>query len=172
MTTLLGSLLAEAEAMFGPRDKDYTPLGVEFSGDRPQLWYPGNRKHVSIILTDSARTDTDQAIFQLAHEVFHLLSPSGGARAPVVEEGLAAIFQQNASEKYDLGYKLVSKPYLEAARLTNQLLKRDPDIIKRLRSKTPAFFDWTPRMLVSETGIDLKLAAQLCEPYLEFEGRF
>ena len=172
LTTLLGTLLADAEAMFGPRDASFTPLGVEFSGDRPQVWYPGNRNHVSILLTDSARTDTNQAIFQLAHEVVHLLAPTGGANAPLVEEGLAALFQQRASETYDLGYQLASKPYIRATELTNEMLKRDSTIIKRLREVEPNFANWTPRFLVSEAGISRDLASQLCEPFLEFEGRY
>jgi hypothetical protein len=169
---LLGTLLADAEIMFGPRDMSYTPLGIEFYGDRPFVWYPGDRKHVSIILTDRARSDTNRAIFQLAHEVIHLLAPTGGANAPVVEEGLAALYQQRASEKYDLDMRLVSEPYLAASELTNQLLKRDSGIIKRLRTIEPVFANWTPRFLVSETGIEMNLAQQLCESFLEFEGRF
>ena len=172
LTSLLGTLLADAEIMFGPRDMSYTPLGIEFYGDRPFVWYPGDRKHVSIILTDRARSDTNRAIFQLAHEVIHLLAPTGGANAPVVEEGLAALYQQRASEKYDLDMRLVSEPYLAASELTNQLLKRDSGIIKRLRKIEPVFANWTPRFLVSETGIEMNLAQQLCESFLEFEGRF
>jgi len=89
-------------------------LGIEFYGDRPKVWYPGTNKHISIILTDSAREDPPQAVFQLAHEVVHILSPTGGANAPVVEEGLSALFQERANEIYGLNLRLVSKPYIKA----------------------------------------------------------
>ncbi len=171
LTTLLSTLLNDAEQMFGPRDMSYTPVGIEFYGDRPQVWYPGINKHISIILTDSAREDPAQAIFQLAHEVTHLLSPTGGANAPVVEEGLSALFQQRANEIYGLNLILVSQPYINATELTNMLLKGQPNIIKALRKTEPAFHKWTPRFLVSEAGISRDLAEKLCEPFIDFESR-
>ena len=64
LTSLLSTLLGDAEQMFGPRDMSYTPVGIEFCGDRPKVWYPGTNKHIFIILTDSAREDPRQAIFQ------------------------------------------------------------------------------------------------------------
>ena len=171
LTTLLSTLLNDAEQMFGPRDMTYTPVGIEFYGDRPQVWYPGTNKHISIILTDSAREDPAQAIFQLAHEVMHLLSPTGGANAPVVEEGLSALFQQRANEVYGLNLRLVSRPYLKATELTNLLLKGQPNIIKALRIFEPAFHKWTPRFLVSEAGMSRELSEKLCEPFIDFESR-
>ena len=169
LTTLLGKLLADAETLFGQRDKSFTPLGIEFHGDRPMIWYPGNRNHVSIMLTESARSDYKQAIFQLAHEVVHLLSPSGGANAPVVEEGLAAIFQQRANENYNLGYSIKHPAYLKAAKAANKLLQRDPRIVRQLREKEPAFYKWNPALLVSEAGLDQKIADTLCRSFLDFE---
>lgn len=171
LTTLLSTMLNDAEQMFGPRDMSYTPVGIEFYGDRPQVWYPGTNKHISIILTDSAREDPAQAIFQLAHEVTHLLSPTGGANAPVVEEGLSALFQQRANEVYGLNLILVSQPYIKATELTNRLLSGQPNIIKALRKDEPAFHKWTPEFLVSKTGISHELARKLCEPFIDFETR-
>ena len=171
LTTLLSTLLGEAEQMFGPRDMSYTPVGIEFYGNRPQVWYPGTNKHISIILTDSAREDPPQAVFQLAHEVVHILSPSVGVSAPVIEEGLSALFQQRASDNYNLNLVIVSKPYIEAANLTNRLLKGRIDVIRRLRKIEPAFANWTPRFLVSETGVSLELAQKLCEPFIDLETR-
>jgi hypothetical protein len=57
LTSQLGELLAEAERRFGLRDTTWTPLGIEFCGEIPHLWYPGNRRQVSIILTDLARQE-------------------------------------------------------------------------------------------------------------------
>lgn len=171
LTSLLSTMLTDAEQMFGTRDMTYTPVGIEFYGDRPKVWYPGTNKHISIILTDSAREDPPQAVFQLAHEVVHILSPTGGANAPVVEEGLSALFQERANEIYGLNLRLVSKPYIKATELTNLLLRGQPNIIKQLRAYEPAFHKWTPRFLVSEAKIDLKLAEQLCEPFIDFETK-
>ena len=171
LTTLLSTLLTDAEQMFGPRDLSYTPVGIEFYGDRPYIWYPGNNKHISIILTDHSRQDTSQAIFQLAHEVVHLLSPTGGANAPVIEEGLSALFQERANQIYNLNLGIVSKPYIVATELANELLRGQPDIIRNLRKKEPTFSNWTPDFLVSQANISSSLAVQLCEPFLDFETR-
>lgn len=171
LTTLLSTLLTDAEQMFGPRDLSYTPVGIEFYGDRPYIWYPGNNKHISIILTDHSRQDTSQAIFQLAHEVVHLLSPTGGANAPVIEEGLSALFQERANQIYNLNLRIVSKPYILATELVNELLKGQPDIIRQLRQTEPTFARWTPDFLVSQANISSTLAVKLCEPFLDFETR-
>src|SRR5512133_1556486 len=77
LTTKLGALLSEAEALYGPRDPSWTPIGIEFSEDGPKIWYPGNRRHISIMLSDKCRTDLKRAQFQLAHEAIHLLAPTG-----------------------------------------------------------------------------------------------
>ena len=170
LTTVLGSFLYEAEARFGPRDQSYTPLGIEFHGDRPKIWYPGDRKHISIMLTDGARQDTNLAMFQLAHETVHLLAPSGGADANVFEEGLAAINQQAVSESWQLGYQLNSKPYERAASLANEILKLGPNTVKSLRRSEPAIHRWTPSFFIENTGISRSLANKLCRPFIEFEA--
>ncbi len=120
LPSLLGHFLAELELAYGPRDRDYTPLGIEFEGNRPKLWYPGNRKHVSIILSDSARTDWKQSVFQLAHEAVHLLSRSGNQSAPMIEEGLAVSYSHAISERHHLELRTVFPPYNAAEGFLNR----------------------------------------------------
>jgi hypothetical protein len=105
LTTLLGVFLREAERRYGLRDKNWTPLGIEFSGDVPTTWFPGNCGNVSIILTDSARKDPPQAIFQLAHEVVHLLAPIGKGGAIIFEEGLATLFAHEMAPRYGVSFE-------------------------------------------------------------------
>src|SRR5437763_183874 len=90
----LGALLNEAERLYGERDRSYTILGVEFGPGDPQIWFPGNRRHIVIQLADNALENTALAVYQLAHETIHLLSPTGTANAPVLEEGLATAFAE------------------------------------------------------------------------------
>jgi hypothetical protein len=88
-------LLAEAERRFGPRDKSWTILGVDFGGSSPNIWYPSSGdKMVVVKLSDNASLDPNRALFQLSHEVIHLLSPSGGKMAPALEEGPATHFSE------------------------------------------------------------------------------
>ena len=92
LASRLGEMLQMAEALFGQRDSSYTILGVEFTVGIPQIWYPGNCKHIIIQLDQSAATDMLQACYQMAHEIVHLLSPTGGNNANNFEEGVACYF--------------------------------------------------------------------------------
>ncbi len=166
LTSLLGEFLHSLEVKFGPRDQAYAPLGIEFCGDRPRLWYPGNRRQVVIMLTDSAREDTPRAIFQLAHEAVHLLAPTGGRGAPVVEEGLATLFSHEVSAALGLGLVSSAPAYLNAAGLAARWLKDDPDGIRRTRLTEPGFALWRPATLLSANpGMQGDLAHALCQPF-------
>ena len=73
-TTILGDLLFTAERKYGARDKSWTILGIEICGLHPQIWYPRSSegaRFVSVMLSDAARMNSRQAVFQLAHEVIH-----------------------------------------------------------------------------------------------------
>lgn len=167
LVSRLGDMLHQAEQRFGQRDQSWTILGVEFYGETPKIWYPGDRKHVAVQLGQKALDDTVQACYQLAHECVHLLSPSGQSIAPVLEEGLATVY----SEDYVLAHFGVPMlptvaSYQEAAMLVRELLSIDPDAIKRLREFEPAF-----HMMDEDTfkkaGLDVPsgLVSQLIQPF-------
>jgi hypothetical protein len=44
LASRLGEMLHIAEEMFGPRDMQFTILGVDFKEGIPQTWYPGSRR--------------------------------------------------------------------------------------------------------------------------------
>ncbi len=136
VTTLLGRFLKHAEDMFGPRDRSYTLLGVEFCNKgQPQNWFPGypECKHISIILTPECETDINQAIFQLSHEVVHALCPSPGHPANVLEEGLATSFSHKMSGRYGNSMRTSMEKYRKAKEYADRLLEYDQDIIKKAR---------------------------------------
>lgn len=146
LASQLGHMLRLAESRFGARDRSYTVLGVEFIDGVPQCWFPGNCCHVVVQLSIPCLQEPDRACFQLAHETIHLLSPTGGRNANVLEEGLAAHFQTWYMANYyptdwpRLGIDwnmLECDSYVEAKRLVEQLLDLDPDVIKRLRVEQP-----------------------------------
>lgn len=139
LASRLGEALNLAEQFFGDRDRSYTILGVEFiAATNSQIWYPGNRKHIVIQLTNDALFNEFQAYYQLSHEIIHLLSPSGGQNTNILEEGLATYF----SEKYlsELGqsnWTPTCQKYQEALELTKTLLSKDDEIIKKVRTIEP-----------------------------------
>jgi len=144
LTTRLGQLLLQAERKFGSRDKTWTLLGVEFKTQgQPQVWYPSsgrNARLIAIQLTRNTATNKKRALFQLAHEVIHTLSPAGpGKKSSVFEEGIATYFSIHSlkgsgvtiSSRY-----IASKVYKKAYKLIEELYAKHPDTdqrIKRLR---------------------------------------
>lgn len=164
LTTRLGDFLAKAETRFGSRQMDWTILGSEFFGDIPCVWYPGNRKHVAIRLTESARYDFNQALFQLAHETIHLLSPNGSGPALVIEEGIATLFAEEMMAELKIEGMHASDNYIEALNLTRPLLSSHPDLIRGLRSLCPRIQDFTPDLVLSKAPeLSTNMAHRLCD---------
>lgn len=144
LTTRIGAMLTEIEALFGPRDLNWTLLGFEFSEDGPQIWYPGNHSHIVIQISPDCLGDDIRAYYQLAHECVHLLAPLRGAHATVFEEGIATMYSQ------DYIYKLFGRTnftqdekYINAASATRELLRLSPDSIRTLRNVQPRFNEMT-----------------------------
>lgn len=144
LASRLGEMLNDAEQRYGERDKSYTALGIEFSGDRPRIWYPGNRRQIIIQLSQSCLTSMVQACYQLAHECIHLLSPGPGEQANVLEEGLATHFAHRYVRKtfnYDMPVTVAS---YEAARvLVEQLLALDAESVKAIRKQQGSIYKAT-----------------------------
>lgn len=153
LVSRLGDMLQMAEETYGPRDKDYTILGIEFVGDNPRLWYPGNCNHVAIQLGQEAMNDNNQACYQLAHECIHLLCPSGDKGASNLEEGLAT---------YNAAYYMEAKmgqpnwrstlpSYARAEALVRKIMEADSSSIKRMRQSELNISAITEDLLLSET---------------------
>ena len=161
LTTVLGKFLREAEQEYGPRDTSWKILGIEFGGDIPQLWFPGNCRHISIKLADVARLNPIVAQFELAHETVHLLAPTGTGIANNLEEGVATIFaHKNSLIRSD------QLSYLNVEKLVSLLLATDPFAILKLRAKRPAFSDFTPDFILQHyPHLSESVAKTLCEPF-------
>lgn len=156
LASMLGLMLRHAEARFGPRDLTYTVLGVEFAGEKPQCWYPGNCKHIVIQIGKACLTEPDRACFQLAHEAVHLLSPTDTRNSNVLEEGLAAHFQvwfmqyQYPSNWQRSGTdwsRFECRSYVEAKEAVERLLAVDTDAVKKLRAIEPTISRITPNLI-------------------------
>lgn len=118
MASRMGHILKFTQDRYGKRDRNWTLLGVEFTTrDAPQVWYPNfgaGSNTIIIQLTESAGRDEKQALFQLAHEVVHLLSPAGpNGVASVLEEGLATY---NSIEYLRNNGFQIQPDYISAAR--------------------------------------------------------
>jgi hypothetical protein len=146
LTTYFGQMLSEAEELYGRRDMNWTPIGVEFfASSVPHIWFPGNRNHVAVRLTLAAQYDLNEALWQLAHEIVHILGPVEMGKANNLEEGVATHFALNVSHYTDKSRVALFRQHVEqTASLYHSplqdceaLLQMDPGIIKELRKKQP-----------------------------------
>jgi hypothetical protein len=168
ITSKLGNIINAAEARYGKRDYSYTILGIEIiHEDQPQIWYPGNCKHIIIQITKECINDIDRAVFQAAHEVIHCLNPNGKRKANVLEEGLATLFAiQYAKENNHGDYHATRPDYKDAYNLASSLLSIDPDIIKKLREVEPAISLITKDTILSiNPDIQSNLIEKLLMPF-------
>ncbi len=176
LTSRLGEILHNAEKRYGERDKSWTILGVEFSNlSQPEIWYPSpddGRKHVIIQLTKKASQDKKSALYQLSHEVVHLLSPAGRDGSTVFEEGLAMYFAITNLQtmNYDISDRYISgKKYKQAYKLVDNLYKNFDNAearIKKLRSKVKRTRDITPlQFSIAFKGLNKKYAQLLATKY-------
>lgn len=170
LTSKLGDILNQAEAAFGQRDMTWTILGVEFYHlPNPQVWYPGNRNHISIQLTIPCLTNLNEGVYQLAHEVVHCLSPTGGRfPANVLEEGIATFFAVDYTARNGHGdySNIADQRYLNAYNLYKELIIIAPNIIRDIRQTLPTISQITAIDLTTfNNQIPADLANQLTQVF-------
>ncbi len=169
ITSQLGHMLQDAEKLYGERDSSYTILGVEVSDDTvSQIWFPGNCKHIAVQITENCLNDLSQAVFQVAHEVIHLLSPVKFGETTVLEEGLATLFSIEYPRDNSFGDKvpLSGKNYMTAYTSVQKLLQIDPLIIKKMRESEPTISKIDAALItVTNSNVPPDLAIKLTEQF-------
>lgn len=160
LTTYALKYLVEAETLYGARTTDFVYMGIELNEiGPPKVWYPWN-KYIVIQVSQSTSNDTKQAIFQIAHEVIHVLSPNGQPTTNNLEEGLATYFSKIVTDR-DTGDHLYATnciqptKYLKPFELVEKLLTIDPDAIKKLRKFQPIIGNITKQTFV-DAGLKLE----------------
>ena len=168
LPSILGDMLGMAQRMFGERDHAFTLLGVEYCGDHPRVWCPGNRGDMIVQVSVRCLDEPQRACYQLAHECIHLLGPSGCGGAPVIEEGLATWFAQYYL-RVRLGnpnWRSTMYSYTIAQRQVEALLKLDANAIKTLRQEQPTFAKFTSELLLKHyPALGEERAAALVAPF-------
>lgn len=177
LTSRLGQILEDYEQRLGPASRAYRILGIEFTtGPRPRLWYPNfgsGPKSIIIQLTQRARSHHEFALFQLAHEAFHLLSPlKPGARTSVLEEGLASYFATRfvkANTKAATPNLFSEPAYRTAFDHVAALAARHPDFtarLRRIRDLNNGFSTLNPdKLRAAFPNIKAREAATLAAPF-------
>ncbi len=136
LTSRLGIMLREVEALFGKRDKTWTILGIEFEENGPYIWYPADSKNVLIRLSTGVEESLREACWELSHEVVHLLSPTGGAHANVLEEGLAVWYSKHyVLREFAYDHANTVPAYDHAYQLVKSFMNSYPSSIKEMRKE-------------------------------------
>lgn len=159
--------------MFGPRDASWKFVGIGFHENGPHLRYPPGHRLVSVELLRTCLFYPDQALYQLSHEVVHLLSPTGGRDAPLIEEGCAVHFSLTAPTYRSSAYKenslrrIRTDPaainYWEALEAFERLEAIYTGAVKRLRLHQPNFKAMEPALIVDQIpAVGTELAELLC----------
>lgn len=158
------------EALFGPSVDEYQIDWVDFcKDDNPCLAYPpcADHKSVRIQLVGPALENTNFARFQLAHELVHCLSPSGGSNATIIEEGAATWFQVYHNRRYVHENIVVNDPsYVSALNKYNQLLAHCDNPFGKLRAVEPRAYLFNAETFL-KAGVFLKKSfrAHLLKPF-------
>ena len=147
---LVENLRAETELLFGAAINEWNYIGVEFRDGGPSLLYYYDTGNIAISLSNHVVNDSRQLIFQLAHEVCHLLHPSKSlnntseSKTTVLNEGISTYFQIKKMEDFfGLGKETIESlkefnpNYYDAYILVNTLICQDSESIKKLRNKKP-----------------------------------
>lgn len=169
---LAQELLRELERRYGSRDSRYYLERIVFGAEGSPC--VDATKHGAVIyLSAAAKTSAAAAVFELAHEVVHLLAPTGGFDSTVLEEGLATMFQHEIMGRCGMpNFRSSVRAYLEAEGLLKQLIQLDVDVVAKLRKREPDFSKWTAEDIQTFVpGASRQIAEALCEPFRTFMPR-
>lgn len=162
---LLEQYLTEAQDVFGPKT-EYNFGRLDYHNQRPmvilseRMLMEDFKKGFDLYLKSQALLDRKDGIFQLAHEVVHLLSPVEQDEDEVnyLEEGMAVYFSKMITEREtgDSEYcdKALEKQenYKRAYDLYCKLIEIDPYAVKKVRQKEPVIGALQPNHFM-EIGI-------------------
>lgn len=170
LSTYALKYLLEAETLYGERTKDYIFGGVELNENGPpKVWYPYS-KFVVIQVSQSTSINVKQAIFQIAHEVVHVISPNGLTTTNNLEEGLSTYFSKVVTDRdtSDVTYAMNSitpTKYFYPYELVTKLIIARPDAIKELRKIQPIIGKITKQdFQTAGLNIDESLIDELVKP--------
>ena len=181
LAQLTSVFIAELERLLGPRDPNFTYVGLEFDTTpdaKPHIWFlktdhpdhetDQNPTHITIRLTANAQTDANLAIWQLAHECVHLIDPWNakreGRQSNYLEEGLATWYQNTIIQNIPNNLP----QYAEAKSLVTPHMPQLAATIKHLRTEHNLRINAidTPDLLLRHyPDMDTKAADRLCERF-------
>jgi len=173
-------IFREVQELYGEKTGDYEFNGIDYAEGGPFMSVPEDslmavpREHkINITLDLSARENYTKGLFQLSHEVVHLLSPTDEPITNNLEEGAAVYFSKLYTERETGDLAIFETPtrktgYRYAYGLVCQLLAIDKDALKNLRKQQPDFREISPAdFKAAGLEIDEALITDLLATFLE-----
>ena len=133
----------EANKLFGENMNEWQYDGIIYGEFGPMIRYFHNEKKVKIMVLTSVNTDFYRGLFQLSHEIVHLISPTGLERTTNLEEGCVVWFSFLQINKFGGGSdylnscKIENTNYGKTFALVSKLLSTQPEAIKLYREHQP-----------------------------------
>jgi hypothetical protein len=162
LTIVTEFLVDDIERLIGPRltDHAYEFTGIYFASTHPRMEYREDGfKHLTRIrLASGSSKDPGSALWQLAHECVHLITPAPKG-STILEEGVACWYQERWVDKIPQVFPKWVKTrrnsgyfpsYDEAYSLVDALMTKDADIVKRLRFNEPVISKISADLLTQE----------------------
>jgi len=178
-TNLKDKYLEEAEKMFGPKT-EYLLDGICFGVDGPKvepsfMAIVSKEKAFVVTLNPVAQSNHDSGVFQISHEVVHLISPLVYAEEEDVnflEEGMATYFSKLITERETGNFDIAilgmnQKPlYKDAYELYLKLIETEPCAVKKLRKVQPEIALITKETFeIAELTTDAELIVKLLKHF-------
>lgn len=142
---LQSDLLNRAEELFGERDTSWNLCPPMFGTRNPHIFFPDSEdlKLVQIKLGRGARDKWTIVLYQMAHEVIHLLNPlhPEQGKANYLEEGVACAFSAYAQRRCGITGSDFVRDNLPAYEYALKQVKRLPkggvSAAQRIRQEMP-----------------------------------
>jgi hypothetical protein len=164
-TAELQRILSSVELRFGARVPGWTMLPVLIEGQRfPQTLVSEASRTFRVRLTESTNDHPQQALFQLAHEAIHCLSPAERCDTIWFEEGLAnhhsLTFSELPARYRKESEERVPSLFVEPLAAFRSLNPAD-EMIKALRLTYPDFNSWNADLIQQHFATTRELAERL-----------
>lgn len=158
-------MLQQVEARFGASVGDREIVAIVADG--PMVTVPIGNGRFEVHVQHWNVNDRRQTLFQLAHEMVHVLSQDAQVQPTYLEEGLATVFQQTFdSARYGLPALQVAGEYEVARQNVEQLLALDPEAVRKIRETESTISKVTSDQMRSVLpSCDRELAERLAKSF-------
>lgn len=166
LSTLQGVLMGEIEALLGTRDESKEISPPMFFDGGPRIMNTDDGSGVWVILSSNSEAYWPCALYELSHEVVHLLNPIKG-NTTVLEEAIATYFSEEMIIKHSgVEFKSNHPSYREAVNLLLKFKGSIYESIRKIRKDAGALSCVTHEIILKhQPELDTVTVDKLCEKF-------